>query len=377
MKASDVNPDDQKGPVLFTSWSNLNPGVRSRSINAENPTGAPGQAARAASGLGPGRKGSAFRPLPAGGTLTLAQIDGPGVIRHIWITVPDRTEAGPFVLRDLVLRAYWDGFEVPSVEVPLGDFFCNGFGRCLVTSEPIVVAPNGGLNCYFPMPFRTGARLTLTSEHAGDVGSVYFQIDYTEGDRLGDDTGYFHARWRRSNASTELGSDHVIIDDVTGPGSYVGTYVALTALQRYWWGEGEVKFYVDDDTDFPTLCSTGLEDYAGGAWAFQDELRNRPAPQVINFSAPYIGYPHYSADDATLASPFVTGMPPTHGLYRWHLPDPIYFDSRLRVTVQQIGAWDQGLFERQDDIATTAYWYQARPGTNRPPLPPAALRQPR
>lgn len=362
---------------MYTSWSSLNPGVHSRSINAENPTGAPGQAARAASRLGPGRKGSASVPLPAGETLTLAEIDGPGVIRHMWLTLPDRTEAGPFVLRDLVLRAYWDGSTVPSVEVPIGDFFCNGFGRCLVTSAPIVVAPNGGMNCYFPMPFRTGARLTLTSEHAGDVGSVYFQIDYTEGDRIDDRTGYFHAQWRRSNASTELGVDHVILDDVTGPGSYVGTYVALTALQRYWWGEGEVKFYLDGDSDYPTLCSTGLEDYAGGAWAFQDELSNDPPPQVINFSAPYIGYPHYAADDSTKASPFVTGMPPTHGLYRWHLPDPIYFDRTLRVAVQQIGAWDHGLFERQDDIATTAYWYQARPATSVPELPGVALRQPR
>lgn len=367
---------------MFDSWSSLNPGVRSRSINAENPTGAPGQGARAASPLGPGRKGSAFRPLPAGETLTLAAIDGPGVIRHIWITVPDHTEAGPYVLRDLVLRAHWDGSDIPSVEVPLGDFFCNGFGaRCLVTSAPIVVAPTGGMNCYFPMPFRTGARLTLTSEHAADVPSVYFQIDYTVGDRLEDrlgvNTGYFHARWHRSNASTGLGTDHVILDDVSGPGSYVGTYIALTALQRYWWGEGEVKFYVDDDTDHPTLCSTGLEDYAGGAWAFQDALSNHPAPEVITFSAPYIGYPHYATDDATKASPFVTGMPPTHGLYRWHLPDPVYFETRLRVTVQQIGAWDHGLFERQDDIASTAYWYQAAPAESVPELPAAALRQPR
>jgi hypothetical protein len=227
------------------------------------------------------------------------------------------------------------------------------------------------------MPFRSGARLTLTSEHPADIGSVYYQVDYTVGDRLGEDVGYFHAQWRRSDADTGPGVDHVILDDVTGPGSYVGTYVALTALQRYWWGEGEVKFYVDDDTDLPTLCSTGLEDYAGGAWAFQDHLGTEPAPQVINFSAPYIGYPHYAGNDDTQASPFVTAMPPSHGLYRWHLPDPVYFDTRLKVTVQQIGAWDHGLFERQDDIASTAYWYQARPAVSFPELPGAALRKPR
>ena len=142
------------------------PGVRSRSINAENPTGAIGAAAQAASNLGPGRKGSAYYPLPAGETLTLANIEGPGVIRHIWITVAETTPAGPFVLRDLVLRAYWDGSEHPSVEVPLGDFFCNGFAtRALVTSVPIVVAPTRGMNSYFPMPFRQSARLTLESQH--------------------------------------------------------------------------------------------------------------------------------------------------------------------------------------------------------------------
>jgi Protein of unknown function (DUF2961) len=365
---------------LFTPWGNLigNAGVRSRSINAENPTGEAGKAARTASALGPGRKGTAYLPLPSGETLTLADITGPGVIRHIWITVADRTDAGPFVLRDLVLRAYWDGEENPSVEVPLGDFFCNGFGtRALVNSIPIVVAPTGGMNSYFPMPFRSGARITLESQHVGDLPHIFFQIDFTTGDVISDDTPYFHAQWRRSNGTTGFGEDHVILDGVQGRGTYVGTYVALTSLHRYWWGEGEVKFFVDGDTEHPTLCSTGLEDYAGGAWAFQDELRSHPEPEVLTFSAPYFGYPYSSARDTTKASPFSTEMPPSHGLYRWHLPDPIYFTEDLRVTLQQIGAWDFGLFERQDDISTTAYWYQVAPHTAFPALPSAAGRQPR
>jgi hypothetical protein len=365
---------------LFTSWSvpTATRGVRSRSINAENPTGADGAAARTASPLGPGRKGRAFLPLPAGETLTLAEIDGPGVIRHIWITVADRTDAGPFVLRDLVLRAYWNGSDSPSVEVPLGDFFCNGFAtRALVTSVPVVVAPTGGMNCYFPMPFHSGARITLESQHAGDLEHVFFQIDYTTGDDITADTPTFHAQWRRSDGTTELGVDHVILDRAEGPGTYIGTYVALTSLHRYWWGEGEVKFFVDDDTTHPTLCSTGLEDYAGGAWAFQDELRTSPAPEILTFSAPYCGYPFHSTRDATQASPFSTEMAPMHGLYRWHLPDPIHFQKRLKVTLQQIGAWDHGLFERQDDIATTAYWYEQGTSTPFPELPAAAQRWPR
>lgn len=363
-----------------TQWNSLrNDGTRrSRAINAENPDGAIGAAGSASSHLGPGRKGSAWYALPAGETVVLADITGPGVIRHIWITVTDKTPAGPFVLRDLVLRAFWDDSPHPSVEVPLGDFFCNGFGeRALVTSEPIVVAPTGGMNSYFPMPFRTGARLELHSEHGGDLGHVFFQVDYTTGDDFDEWPGYFHAQWRRSNGTTALGEDHVILDGVQGSGTYVGTYVALTSLHRYWWGEGEVKFFVDGDTDLPTLCSTGLEDYAGGAWAFQDALRADPEPRALTFSAPYFGYPFASAVDTTRASEFTTAMMPMHGLYRWHLPDPIFFGEDLRVTLQQIGTWDHGLFERSDDIATTAYWYQSSVGSRFPELPRAADRMPR
>ncbi|MGW7291779.1 glycoside hydrolase family 172 protein [Streptomyces xiamenensis] len=310
--------------------------------------------------------------------MTLADIEGPGTIRHIWITVPDTTEGGPFVLRDLILRAYWDDEESPSVEVPLGDFFCNGFGsRALVTSHPIVVAPTGGMNSYFPMPFRRRARIVLDSEHAAEVGAVFYQVDYTVGDDLGDDVAYFHAQWRRSNGTTELGEDHVIVDGIEGSGAYVGTYIALTALERYWWGEGEVKFYIDGDDAHPTQCSTGLEDYAGGAWAFQDRLANDPPPAPVTFSAPYFGYPHASWTDQTKASPFTTAMPANHGMYRWHLPDPVLFTERLRVTLQQIGAWDHGLFERSDDISSTAYWYQTGVHAPFPELPAAPHRRPR
>jgi len=350
----------------------------SRSINAENPTGEPGRAATTASPLGPSRKGRAFLPLPAGETLTLADIDGPGVIRHIWITLADTTPAGPYVLRDVVLRMYWDGEESPSVEVPIGDFFCNGFGsRALVDSALIVVAPTGGMNSFFPMPFRSHATITLESQHPGDLEHVFYQIDYTVGDELDEDTTYFHAQWRRSNGTLALGDDHVLVDGIEGRGHYVGSYIGLTALERFWWGEGEVKFYVDGDEDFPTLCSTGLEDYAGGAWAFQDRLSNDPAPHPIPYSSQYFGYPHHAANDATKASPFATAMPPTHGMYRWHVADPIAFTSRLKVTLQQIGAWDHGLFERSDDISSTAYWYQLPGHAPFPALPGVARRRPR
>ncbi|MBA8992044.1 hypothetical protein FHW23_003331 [Curtobacterium pusillum] len=365
---------------MLPSLTELAPpaGVRSRSINAENPTGAFGAAASAASNLGPGRKGSAWGSLTAGGTIDLVDIDGPGVIRHIWLTVTDKTEAGPFVLRDLILRAWWDNEEAPSIEVPLGDFFCNGFGtRALVNSEPITVAPTGGMNSYFPMPFRRHARIAITSEHAADLEHVFFQVDLTTGDEIPEQTPYFHAQWRRSNASTALGEDHVILDGVQGRGRYVGTYVALASLSRFWWGEGEVKFFVDGDQELPSLCSTGLEDYAGGAWAFQDELRNDPEPIPLTFSAPYFGYPFCSSRDTTGASDFIHAVAPMHALYRWHLPDPIWFEQDLRVTVQQIGTWSHGLFERSDDISTVAYWYQTEPHTPFPVIPAVDRRAPR
>lgn len=349
--------------------------TQSRSINAENPTGAPGAAASAASALGPGRKGRAFISLESGETAELANIVGPGVIRHIWMTVPDRTEAGPFVLRDLVLRMYWDEDREPSVEVPLGDFFCNGFAtRAEVTSAPIVVAPTGGMNSYFPMPFRRSARITLTSEHAGDIEAVFYQIDYSLGDALADDVGIFHAQWRRSR--TAPGLDHVIVDGIRGAGAYVGTFVALTALGRFWWGEGEVKFFIDGDENLPTIAGTGLEDYVGGAWAFQDRLDRDSEPTVHTFSTPYFGYPQRETADRTRRSPYATAMPPAHGMYRWHLPDPVRFDHDLRVTLQQIGHDGTDLFERSDDICTTAYWYQREPHAPFPSLPKASLRRP-
>jgi hypothetical protein len=353
-------------------------GTRSRSINAENPSGAPGSAATTASALGPSRKGRPSISIAQNEAAVLADVEGPGVIRHIWITCPDKTAAGPWVLRDLVLRIFWDDSPNCSVQVPLGDFFCNGFGtRAVVVSDPIVVAPTGGMNSYFSMPFRERARIELVNEHGGTVEGIYFQIDYSVGDELPIDVARFHAQWRRSNGSSELGTDFVVVDGIRGFGQYVGTYIALTALERYWWGEGEMKFYIDADTDYPSQCSTGLEDYAGGAWAFQDAMRVNPPPAPVTFSAPFCGYPYYSATDTSGASPFTQATSQSHGMYRWHIPDPIIFEEGLRVELQQIGAWDFGHFERNDDIAAVSYWYQVEPSAPFPPLPSAMHRRPR
>jgi hypothetical protein len=350
-------------------------GGRSRSISAENPSGEKGAGGRAAGTLGLGRKGRPCIRLAPGSSTRLAEIDGPGVIGHMWFTVNDQTERHHFVLRDLVLRMWWDGEAMPSVEVPLGDFFCNGFGqRALVNSIPITVAPTGGMNCYFPMPFGHGAVIEIANEHPVEIGGLFYQIDYELLDDLPPEAGRFHAQWRRTRA-TQPGVDHVILDGVHGPGKYVGTYLGVAALERYWWGEGEVKFYIDGDADFPTICGTGIEDYAGGAWAFQDRMGGDPEP--ITYSGAWAGYPFRGTRDDSRFTAYAREMLPQHGIYRWHLPDPIHFVSDLRVTVQQIGHNGFELFERSDDVSSVAYWYQIEPHAPFPPFPDVTLRRPR
>lgn len=342
---------------------------KSRAINAENPRGEKGKGGMAASGLGPSRKGRpCLRDIKSGETVVLAEIDGPGILNHIWMTVTDKTtEADCFVLRDLVLRMYWDGEAVPSVESPLGDFFCCGFARdCMVNSLPIVVAPNRGFNSYFQMPFQKKARITLENQHANPIPAFFYQVDYCLHDELPEDIAYFHAQWRREKV-TALQQDYVILDQVKGKGHYVGTYIALTTLERYWWGEGEIKFFMDGDVTYPTICGTGTEDYFGGAWSFAKQVDGKTVEQ--NFCTPYLGYPYYSTHDESIHNPYHNNdCMPMRGFYRWHIQDPVCFDEDLKVTIQQIGVGHRGLFERQDDMASVAYWYQAEPHQTFSPL---------
>ncbi|MDF7680305.1 DUF2961 domain-containing protein [Enterobacteriaceae bacterium ESL0689] len=359
---------------------------QTRTISPENRSGEKGQSCMAASHLGRGRKGSGFIRLPAGKTVTIAEIKGPAEIRHIWLTLTDKTARGSFVLRDVVIRIYWDGETIPSVESPIGDFFCNGFGaRCEINSVPIAVNPTGGFNCYFRMPFNQCARIEITNQHEADIEHFFFTINYALVTEPFHDPLYFHAQWRRQWV-TVAGEDYTLLDNIKGYGYYVGTYLALTALERYWWGEGEFKFYLDGDTDYPTQHSTGSEDYFGGAWAFHHRDESGHASATC-FQSLYVGYPWQSKRDHTRdffqtgdANPvhgFGDDALPMHGLYRWHLPDPIAFHQAIKVTFQQIGNDDIRLYERQDDIATVAYWYQS-PGNNQnPEFPDQQQRRPR
>jgi len=320
----------------------LDVGLVSRSITAENPEGKKGLGGRAASPLGEGRKGSPTIPVPPGDTAELAEIEGPGTIRHIWMTV----FGPPALYRALVLRAYWDGQEHPSIEAPLGDFM--GFGHGRVASFQSAVHSLGekaGMNFWLPMPFVEEARMTLTND--GDTGvHLFYQIDYTLNDAHPGDTGRLHASFRRENPTT-LGRDFEILEKRQGRGRYLGAVIAVRSLGPGWWGEGEVKVYLDGDDPYPTLCGTGTEDYAGLSWKVQ----------VTPFR-----YHGCSLNQ----DGFVT-------LYRWHLPDPIYWQEDCRVTIQQIG-FAGGLEERADDWSATAFWYEPIPSAPLPTMPSTKAR---
>jgi len=363
---------------MFGEFNTHYKNYRSRAINAENPTGEKGKGGMVSSPLGPSRKGSpCIRDIPSGETVIIADIKGCGKITHIWVTVDDKTSNSErFVLRDLVLRMYWNGENYPSVEVPLGDFFASGFGvETTVNSLPIVVVPARGFNCYFPMPFFEGAVITLENQHTNSIPAFFYQIDYLEMDSLSPKEMCFHARWRREKI-TRIGKDYIIVDDIKGQGMYVGTYIALSTLERYWWGEGEVKFFIDGDKKYPTICGTGMEDYFGGSWSFASHENGKTHENT--YCTQFLGYPFYSRHDSVIRNPYHNDeVPPMRGFYRWHIPDPIYFNQDLSITIQQIGVNYGGLFERQDDLSSVAYWYQIEPHKVFPEFPDKKARWPR
>lgn len=334
--------------------------AQTRSISAENFTGEKGKGgmatdgtgARAARDLGQGWKVSPCIHLAPRQTAPLAAIEGPGAIQHIWITVAPRW------WRSLILRCYWDDEPQPSVEVPLGDFFCNGWCvRCNVGSLAVAVNPAGGFNCYWEMPFRRRARVTVENLADEEIKGFFYQITYTLTE-VPDDVAYLHAQWRRSNP-LPYKAVHTLLDGVRGWGHYVGTYLAWGVHNNGWWGEGEIKFYLDGDDEFPTICGTGTEDYFGGAWNFE-----HPAGQYGVFCSPYSGLSQVILPDGLYQSQQRFGM------YRWHIMDPIRFERDLRVTIQALGWRSEGRYlPLQDDIASTAFWYQTEPHAPFPPLP--------
>ncbi len=334
--------------------------ARTRSISAENPNGEVGKGAMAfpqgadhpSRDLGQGWKVEPCITIPARETVTLAEITGPGAIQHMWITVD------PTRWRSLIYRIYWDDEPAPSVEVPLGDFFCHGWLQpCQINSLPVAVNPRGGFNSYWEMPFRKKARVTIENLAPTDCLYFFYQITYTLTD-VPEEAATFHAQWRRSNP-LPYKTEHTLLDGVRGWGHYVGTYLAWGVNNTGWWGEGEIKFWMDGDGEFPTICGTGTEDYFGGAWGFEF-----PPGRYGAYSTPFLGMPQVIAPDGAFQSQ------QRFGLYRWHIMDPIRFQKDLRVSIQALG-WrsEQRYLPLQDDIASTAFWYQAEPHAPFPTLP--------
>ncbi len=341
--------------------------AKSRSISPENFTGEKGRggmstdgpAANAARDLGQGWKVSPYVIIEPGATFTLADIEGSGAIQSIWMTLA----RGKW--RHTILRAYWDDQAQPSIECPAGDFFACGWESfAQVTSLPVCVNPGRAFNCYWEMPFRKRARMTMTNL-SDEAIYVYYQINYALTE-VPEDASYFHAQFRRVNP-LPYKEVYTLLDGVRGQGHYVGTYMAWGVNNSGWWGEGEIKFFMDGDGAFPTICGTGTEDYFCGAYNFDvgSVARDRAAAYV-EFTTPYAGLPQVIRPDGLYRSQ------QRFGLYRWHIPDPVRFETDLKVTMQALG-WrtdkDRRYLPLQDDIASVAYWYQTLPTAPFPALP--------
>jgi len=329
--------------------------AKTRSISPENFTGEKGRGAMATEGtganaareLGQGWKISPSIRIEAGQTFVLADITGSGAIQHVWMTPTGDPRLS-------ILRIYWDGEKEPSVECPVGDFFACGMGRWVqVTSLAVCVNPRNGLNCYWTMPFRRGCKVTMTN--IDDKAMVlYYQIDYTL-THVPEDMAYFHAQFRRVNPLA-FKDVYTIVDGIKGQGQYVGTYMIWGSNSPGWWGEGEIKFYIDGDKEFPTICGTGTEDYFCGSYGFTRPGTNDYQP----FNTPYAGMPQVIQSKEQ----------PRFGLYRWHIMDPIRFEKDLRVTIQALGWQSEGRYlPLKDDLSSVAFWYQTEPHAAFPKLP--------
>jgi hypothetical protein len=336
------------------------------SISPENFTGEKGGAGMATSGtgekasrdLGRGWKVSPSIDIESGKTFTLAEITGTGAVQHIWMT-----PLGNW--RFAILRMYWDDEEEPSVEVPVADFFCMGWNKYApLVSLPVCVNPGSAFNCYWTMPFRKKCRITIENIAVQKM-RLYYQVDYTLTD-VPDDAAYFHAQYRRVNP-LPYKSVYTLVDGIKGRGQYVGTYIAWGVHNNGWWGEGEIKFYMDGDTEFPTICGTGTEDYFCGSYGFDSKKKNAAGVDETNyteFSTPYAGMHQVLRGDGHY------DVSQRFGLYRWHIAEPIRFEKDLKVTIQALG-WRDGAryLPLQDDIASVVFWYQAEPHGKFPQIP--------
>lgn len=340
--------------------------AKSRSISPENFNGEKGKGGMATTGtganasrdLGKGWKVSPSVVIKSKTTYTVAEIDGPGSVQHIWMTPTGNW-------RNSIIRFYWDDETTPSVEAPVGDFFCTGWGKyAQLNSLAVTVNPGSAFNCYWPMPFRKKCRITMENIDDRDM-VLYYQVDYilTE---VPSDAAYFHAQFNRTNP-LPMKTDYVLVNGIKGRGQYVGTYIAWGVHNNGWWGEGEIKFFMDGDTQYPTICGTGTEDYFCGSYDFDTRSKNAAGVEEVNyteFSTAYAGFHQVIKGDGHY------DVSQRFGMYRWHITDPIRFEKDLRVTIQALG-WRSGgrYLPLQDDIASVVFWYQTEPHAAFPKMP--------
>jgi len=340
--------------------------AQTRSISPENFTGEPGKGAMAdpkdkdqrntanawaaSRDLGKGWKVNPFVNINPGETITIAEINGSGAIQQIWMTPTGNW-------RFSIIRIYWDDEKTPSVECPIGDFFACAYNTyAQLNSLAVCVNPGRAFNCYWQMPFRKKARITMENIDTNKM-TLYYQVNYTLTD-IPSDEAYFHAQFRRSNPTQ--GSLHTLVDGIKGKGQYVGTYLAWRVNDNGWWGEGEIKFYLDNDKEYPTICGTGTEDYFCGSYNFENNAEHR----YQEFTTPYSGLVQVIRPDGLYRA--VTSF----GLYRWHIMDPIRFNKELKVTIQDLGWRSGGRYNAQkSDISSTVFWYQTEPHAQFPALP--------
>ena len=340
--------------------------AKSRSISPENFNGEKGKGGMATTGtgtsasrdLGQGWKVSPSVVIKSKTTYTVAEIDGSGSIQHIWMTPTGNW-------RFSIIRFYWDDEKQPSVEAPVGDFFCMGWGKYSpLQSLAVAVNPGSAFNCYWPMPFRKKCKITMENIDNEDM-VLYYQVDYIQ-TQVPDDAAYFHAQFRRTNP-LPYKTDYVLTDGIKGKGQYVGTYLAWGVHNNGWWGEGEIKFFMDDDTQYPTICGTGTEDYFCGSYDFDTRKKNSvgvEGTEYTEFCSPYTGLAQVLRGDGHYQ------VSQRFGLYRWHITDPIRFEKNLKVTIQALGWRDGGRYlPLQDDMASVVFWYQSEPHGTFPVLP--------
>ncbi|MCS4227287.1 glycoside hydrolase family 172 protein [Sphingobacterium sp. BIGb0165] len=341
--------------------------AKTRSISPENFSGGKGKggmavpnekegarnqanASKAARELGVGWKVNPYVHIGAGETFTLAEIDGSGIIQHIWMTPTGNWSQS-------IIRFYWDGETEPSVEAPVGAFFGMGWNKYApLNSLAMTVNPGSAFNSYWQMPFRKKCKITMENVSIHPM-VLYYQVNYAETE-VGNDEAYFHAQYRRSHPTE--GALHTILDGVKGKGHYVGTYLAVGVNNTGWWGEGEVKFFLDGDKEFATIVTTGLEDYFCGSYNFE----NKETRRYQEFTTPYAGLHQVIRPDGIYDSQQRFGM------YRWHIMDPVRFNGDLKVTVQDLG-WrsEDRYLPQKSDIISVAYWYQTEPHGKFKPLP--------